>query len=232
MNGKQADDLMVSSNMKFVLIAAAILSVAIGGPVQPDLVVPEVTGLEPNVPASVGVSATDGLTPSILPKPIAMGTTDNFEASAVGSNNSYEPIAVGPVLVDEPSPNNIKSGVIDNYEQISIGPAIIDKPIQYNSVPLVQIILNIKPSQYGAIAIPRNIDILPETIESVQIVDSASESDHIEEAHPVQVVNTPAIDDPVNVVDSSPLPIDPVFHADPSRLAFDIDLREKLTKKN
>ncbi|XP_072939217.1 uncharacterized protein [Epargyreus clarus] len=183
--------------MKFLLLTAALVAVAVAGPTQrlvhigPDFI---------EKPISVGPEIIDQYHPiSVGPEiidqyhPISVGPEiiDQYHPISVGPEiiDQYHPISVGPEIVEEEHPISIGPEIIDEYHPISVGPAIINPPAVASS-PMVQIIINInKDGQVvGAPELIQNPTDIPEKPEI--------------EPTPVDVVDVPIT--PVDVVELPP----------------------------
>ncbi|XP_026763222.2 cytadherence high molecular weight protein 3-like [Galleria mellonella] len=180
--------------MKFFIafaLIATVASAAFNTPIKPTVVPSEIH----EIIAAINNPSTDPATAAAL---------EQMLLDFYGVEGS--PISVGPVIVENPEP-----------EPISVDPVIVDPVIvnpspvavpESSSAPLVQIILNINQAQSGPVAIPPGVALIPEIVgEPVQIVDSPPET--------VQVVETPAVVDPVLVVESAPTPAEPIIVSPP-----------------
>nr|XP_053614878.1 cytadherence high molecular weight protein 3-like [Plodia interpunctella] len=145
----------------------------------------------------------------------------------------FEPIAVGPaivdtvdpvVVVDQPSPIQVGPAIIDTVDPVTVvdHPAVIVEPtpvalpesvestpiVEATPIaPLVQIILNINQAQSAPEVIPPAVVDVP--IETPVAVDPVIVVDHAP-VEPSPVIVAPAPVDPVVVVDQPSIIPDPV----------------------
>ncbi|KAM3963169.1 uncharacterized protein ACR2FA_002533 [Aphomia sociella] len=214
-----------TENMKFVLIAAAVLSVAVAGPAQRALVMPEVAGPAPIVipditgpapivvpdiagPAPIVVPDIAGPAPIVVPDiagpapivvPDITGPAPIVVPDIAGPAPivvpELEPIVVAPVIIDEPSPVVVGPAIIDEPSPIAVGPAIIDS---FEPVPAP-----VAESSAPLVQIILNINqaasgpvaVPPGVAITPEIVDE-----------PIHIVETPVElpAEPVVIVDSAP----------------------------
>ncbi|CAG4947713.1 unnamed protein product [Colias eurytheme] len=130
--------------MKFFVVFAAFVAVAIAGPVRVDDSQLQTIMNAINSPHTHPATAAllqdqlDAILDSIKPIPVEVGPAVVDE---------YEPISVGPAIIDEYEPISVGPAIIDEYEPISVGPALIDGPIPdpaaVSGTPLVQVIVNV-----------------------------------------------------------------------------------------
>ncbi|RVE44906.1 hypothetical protein evm_010453 [Chilo suppressalis] len=188
-----------SKNMKFLLVAVALVSVAVAVPTR-SLVSPGVVG-----PASV-LMPDFGPSPVIVDgvQPIQVGPAivDQFQPIQVGPAivDQFEPIQVGPAIVDQFQPIQVGPAIVDQFEPVQVGPAIVDQfepapapspavvpTAPSASAPLVQIILNINQAQAEAPA-PAPV---PSPVPSPVIVDQ------VEEIQPSPVIVVDNAEEPI-----------------------------------
>ncbi|XP_038211484.1 uncharacterized protein LOC119831979 [Zerene cesonia] len=130
--------------MKFFIVFAALVAVAVAGPVRVDdshllAIIHAINSPHTDsATAALLQDQLDAILDSIKPVPVEVGPAIVDE---------YEPISVGPAIIDEYEPISVGPAVIDEYEPISVGPALIEGPIPdpaaVSGSPLVQVIVNV-----------------------------------------------------------------------------------------
>ena len=195
--------------MKYFLAFALIATVASAAYLKPTGVTAEVAEIQ-EIIAAINNPSTNPATAAALEQMLleALGVTP--EQVVVGPaivEAVYEPISVGPAIIDFPLPDGGAVSAVEPSPVAVPSPAVVAEPTA--NTPLVQIILNINQATLEAspavVAPGIATEILPTP---VHVVESAAEPVQVVESPiaPVEVVETAPVS-PVQVVDVSPIQV-------------------------
>ncbi|XP_022817301.1 uncharacterized protein KIAA0754-like [Spodoptera litura] len=190
--------LQVNTKMKFLLSFAAVIAVAVA--------VPAHRGLVPVGPA--GPVPAPELVPVGPAGPVpAPEAPEVFEPIAIGPAiiDSFQPIAIGPAVIDSFEPIAIGPAIIDaDSHPISVGPAIIDFPL-----PDAGVVAEEPVVPGPAIVAPAPVAEVASGTPLVQIILNINQASA--EASPIAVGPAVApeaiVPEPVHVVDVAPEPV-------------------------